>query len=310
MRVDCEAIVRKHIRDADKYQFGATKIFFRAGQVAYLEKLRSDRMRSAAVKIQARVRGWLKRKRFLRLRRGTVIAQCLIRRNIAQKLAERLRQTAAAIKLQAYVRMHLARQRFHKAHCAVLALQRHIRGYLVRRDYLQQRRAFLAVRIQSMIRGYFVRRHFKRYLQCVVTAQSCVRRFLARKQLRQLRIAARSVEGLKQINFGLERKVIELQQKMDARLAEAAKRQADRVAELEHALDAAKKTAVSSSHTTQTASDALTAELQVLREQVAVLKPRNEQLEHEIKEAQNATHQVVHVFEAKVCVGFFSLPLD
>ena len=27
-------------QDRDKYQFGKTKIFFRAGQVAYLEKVR------------------------------------------------------------------------------------------------------------------------------------------------------------------------------------------------------------------------------------------------------------------------------
>lgn len=37
----CKIILTKCIKDADKYQFGQTMIFFRAGQVAYLEKLRA-----------------------------------------------------------------------------------------------------------------------------------------------------------------------------------------------------------------------------------------------------------------------------
>lgn len=62
-------------QDRDQYQFGRTKIFFRAGQVAYLEKLRSDKLRHACITIQKRVRGWLQRKKFLRVRQAAVIIQ-------------------------------------------------------------------------------------------------------------------------------------------------------------------------------------------------------------------------------------------
>ena len=57
-RRTCENILKHLISDPDKYQFGNTKIFFRAGQVAYLEKLRSEKLRYCIVKIQTTYRGY------------------------------------------------------------------------------------------------------------------------------------------------------------------------------------------------------------------------------------------------------------
>ena len=59
----------------DKYQFGRTKIFFRAGQVAYLEKLRSDRLKACGILIQKRVRGWLAQRRYQKLRKTALLLQ-------------------------------------------------------------------------------------------------------------------------------------------------------------------------------------------------------------------------------------------
>lgn len=66
-------------QDPDHYKFGRTKIFFRAGQVAYLEKLRLDRLRRACVSIQKRVRGWSQRRKFLRVRAAAVLLQEYVR---------------------------------------------------------------------------------------------------------------------------------------------------------------------------------------------------------------------------------------
>lgn len=63
------------LQDPDKYQFGKTKIFFRAGQVAYLEKLRADKLRVACVQIQKTIRCWLARRKYLCLRRAAVTMQ-------------------------------------------------------------------------------------------------------------------------------------------------------------------------------------------------------------------------------------------
>ncbi len=63
------------LQDPDKFQFGKTKIFFRAGQVAYLEKLRADKFRFACIKIQKTVRGWLQRIRYRKIRKSAIILQ-------------------------------------------------------------------------------------------------------------------------------------------------------------------------------------------------------------------------------------------
>lgn len=66
-------------KDQDKYQFGKTKIFFRAGQVAYLEKIRADKLRVACIRIQKTIRGWLLRKKYLRMKKAAICIQRYVR---------------------------------------------------------------------------------------------------------------------------------------------------------------------------------------------------------------------------------------
>lgn len=72
-------------KDPDKFQFGRTKIFFRAGQVAYLEKLRADKFRAATIMIQKTVRGWLQRIKYQRLRRAAIVIQRYTRGHLARR---------------------------------------------------------------------------------------------------------------------------------------------------------------------------------------------------------------------------------
>ena len=73
------------LQDEDKYRFGLTKIFFRAGQVAYLERLRSNRLHSSGVLIQKHIRGWLQRKKFVSLRQATIHVQAHARGLLARR---------------------------------------------------------------------------------------------------------------------------------------------------------------------------------------------------------------------------------
>ena len=98
--------------NADKYQLGKTKIFFRAGQVAYLEKLRSSRLRACGVMIQKHVRAWIAHKRYQRVRKSVMLAQRFGRGFLARKLARRLKEDKAATKLQAAARGFLQRRRY------------------------------------------------------------------------------------------------------------------------------------------------------------------------------------------------------
>lgn len=73
------------LQDEDKYRFGLTKIFFRAGQVAYLERLRSNRLHSSGVLIQKHIRGWMQRKKFVSLRQATICVQAHARGLLARR---------------------------------------------------------------------------------------------------------------------------------------------------------------------------------------------------------------------------------
>lgn len=62
-------------QDTDKYKFGKTKIFFRAGQVAYLERLRAEKLKACGLLIQKIVRGFLQRQRFSKIRKSALCIQ-------------------------------------------------------------------------------------------------------------------------------------------------------------------------------------------------------------------------------------------
>lgn len=66
-QASCRQALPQLIPDTDQYCFGKTKVFFRAGQVAVLERLRYERLRVAAVTIQCHAKGWLARIRYSRI---------------------------------------------------------------------------------------------------------------------------------------------------------------------------------------------------------------------------------------------------
>lgn len=86
-QVSCRLALPELIQDPDQYCFGKTKVFFRAGQVALLERLRAERLRVAAVIIQSRVKGWLARIRYTRICWATVTIQRYCRGALARRWA-------------------------------------------------------------------------------------------------------------------------------------------------------------------------------------------------------------------------------
>ncbi|XP_025774998.1 unconventional myosin-Va [Puma concolor] len=131
----CKNVLEKLIADKDKYQFGKTKIFFRAGQVAYLEKLRADKLRAACIRIQKTIRGWLLRKKYLRMRKAAIIVQRYVRGYQARCYAKFLRRTKAATIIQKYWRMYIVHRRYKIKRMATIVLQSYLRGYLARNRY-------------------------------------------------------------------------------------------------------------------------------------------------------------------------------
>uniref|UniRef100_A0A8C9NV48 Myosin VB n=1 Tax=Serinus canaria TaxID=9135 RepID=A0A8C9NV48_SERCA len=211
----CQTLLENLIKDPDKFQFGRTKIFFRAGQVAYLEKLRADKFRAATIMIQKTVRGWLQRARYQRLRRATLALQRYARGHLARRLFQHLRRTRAAIILQKQYRMLRMRRAFLRVRSATLTIQAFARGMFVRRIYHQMLLEHKATILQKYARGWLARARFRRAQAAAVVLQCHWRRLRARRQLQALRIEARSAQHLKKLNIGMENKVVQLQRKVD-----------------------------------------------------------------------------------------------
>ena len=108
----CSLILKKTINDEDKYQAGLTKIFFRAGMLAALESLRSDKLNSLVVLIQKNVRRRMAKKRYQEMRKAAITLQTWWRGILARRFVAKIRREVAALRLQTAVRRYLARGKF------------------------------------------------------------------------------------------------------------------------------------------------------------------------------------------------------
>ena len=219
-RVTCENIVSRLITDPDKYQFGKNKLFFRAGQVAYMEKLRSDKLRACGIMIQKNVKMWLYRKKYLRQLSAARTMQRWVRGHLARQRVTGLKRNKAAVKMQAVVRGWLEVRRYQRLRRLAIGLQSQIRAWRARREFGELRRNRAALLIQTCARGWLQRRRFNKTIRQVVMVQCAVRRYFAKKELKKLKIEARSVNKQKELNKGLEIKIVSLQQRLNEMKAE------------------------------------------------------------------------------------------
>lgn len=79
-------IIKNERLTAAQFQIGVTKVFLRAGLVALFEQRLKEKLERAAIKLQKHIRGFVKRKQFLRMKRDAVTIQCRVRRLLAQHL--------------------------------------------------------------------------------------------------------------------------------------------------------------------------------------------------------------------------------
>ncbi|KAJ1962434.1 Myosin type-2 heavy chain 1, partial [Dipsacomyces acuminosporus] len=154
----CREILETCLSDKDQYQIGLTKVFFRAGQWAIMEKKRSYLFENSAVVIQKFCRGYLVRRSYKIM-------------------------VDASIKIQRWYRDHLFALRvdeFHRRH-AVRVIER---SWI---EFCQERRRRLedksATAIQSIARAYLARIRFRKLAE---SAQE-VREQMAREEAERAR---------------------------------------------------------------------------------------------------------------------------
>jgi myosin-5 len=119
----CSTILDKTIADTDMYQNGLTKIFFRAGMLAALESLRSDRLNAMVTVVQKNMRRRMAMKKYQQLRQATIKIQTWWRCIMARKLVERIRREVAARRLQTAIRAFTQRKHFLDVRRSVMLVQ-------------------------------------------------------------------------------------------------------------------------------------------------------------------------------------------
>ncbi|KAI9837583.1 MAG: hypothetical protein M1819_007234 [Sarea resinae] len=198
-------------RGLDKYQLGLTKIFFRAGMLAFLENLRTSRLNASAIMIQKNLRCQYYRRRYLEARQSILTFQALTRAYLARQRAEESRRVKAATTIQRVWRGQKELKKFQQIRNNVIVLQAAAKGYLCRRNILDTRLGNAARIIQRNWRSRLQMRSWRQYRRKIVIIQSLWRGKAARRGYKTLREEARD---LKQISYKLENKVVELTQSL------------------------------------------------------------------------------------------------
>ncbi|XP_054476812.1 unconventional myosin-Vc [Anoplopoma fimbria] len=182
----CKNVLQRLIQDPNQYKFGRTKIFFRAGQVAYLEKLRLDRLRGACVTIQKHVRGWSQRRKYLRMREAAIILQQYIRgiRTIRKTVsAATLKQGWATLVIQRYWRGYRMKQIYQVVRLASITIQAFTRGWMARKRYKKMVEEQKALILQKYARAWLARRRFQTMRRLVLNVQLSFRVQKLRKKV-------------------------------------------------------------------------------------------------------------------------------
>ncbi|KAL9945393.1 hypothetical protein ACHAQF_007478 [Verticillium nonalfalfae] len=201
----------------DKYQLGLTKIFFRAGMLAFLENLRTSRLNDCAILIQKNLRAKFYRQRYLEARSAIIVFQSATRAYLARKTAQQLRTIKAATTIQRVWRGQKQRKQFLRIRSHVVLAQAAAKGYLRRREIMETRVGNAAVLIQRVWRSRRQLRSWRQYRKKVTLIQSLWRGKLARHEYKKIREEARD---LKQISYKLENKVVELTQSLGSMKAQ------------------------------------------------------------------------------------------
>ena len=195
----------------EKYQLGLTKIFFRAGMLAFLENLRTTRLNDCAIMIQKNLKAKYYRRKYLEARNSILIFQSLTRAHLCRKHAQETRKIKAATTIQRVWRGQKQRKSFTAIRDNIILAQAAAKGFLRRREIMDTRLGNAAVTIQRAWRTRSQMKSWRQYRRKVVIIQSLWKGKQARRGYKKIREEARD---LKQISYKLENKVVELTQSL------------------------------------------------------------------------------------------------
>ncbi|KAJ9077383.1 Myosin type-2 heavy chain 1 [Entomophthora muscae] len=236
----CKEILTRGLKDSDKYQIGKTKVFFRAGQLSLLEKLRNDKINSCAVFIQKNVRRMLCCRYYHRLRLTIVVCRAQNVYKFVRNTRELLKRSQAARMLQATIRGYLAKKTYKTRRESILRIQTSCRGYLTRQGAKDMKKQHAATLLQALARRYLERKKYLHSIKMIVAVQSHCRRSLAKKELKTLKSEKKPPADFKETSLTLGIKIISITWKLKTKENQV-KELSRKVNSLENELQAMKK---------------------------------------------------------------------
>ena len=198
------------------FQAGRTKMFLRAGAMAALDRLRTDKLNGAAVTLQRFGRGFLARRSFARARAAVVTLQAGVRGWLARARARSLRQAKAANRIQAAWRAAAARAELKAAVAAATRIQAAWRGAESRRQTRDVRAWRAAIAIQAAWRTHVARRQWAKARGAAVAIQCAWRSKAARRELRCRRAAARDTTRLVSDKQAVEARLADVERVLES----------------------------------------------------------------------------------------------
>lgn len=281
IRQMADAILKKALgtstkKGEDKYQLGLTKIFFRAGMLAFLENLRNKRLNECATMIQKNLKAKFYRRQYLETRQSIIQAQAAVRGYIARQRAEELRTWKAATTIQRVWRGQRQRKNFLRIRNDMILFESIAKGYLRRKEIMETRVGNAVLVIQRAWRRRSQLMSWRQYRKKVVLVQGLWRGKKARQEYKKIREEARD---LKQISYKLENKVVELTQS----LGSMKERNKNLVSQVE-----SYEAQIKSWKSRHNALEARTKELQTEANQAGIAVARLQAMEDEMKKLQQA----------------------
>ncbi|CCF60415.1 hypothetical protein KAFR_0K00600 [Kazachstania africana CBS 2517] len=179
-------ILEKTIKE-EKYQIGKTKIFFKAGMLAFLENLRKAKLTWLCVIIQKKIRGRLCRLHYLKTLESIRSLQNLVKTKLVREEVIAQLKLRAATFIQSYIRGKNTYSLYRETLTGTLKIQSKIRSVLVKRERERKRRANAAIFVQRKIKTFRQRNKFMQLQKNVITVQSFVRRAQAMKEFAKLK---------------------------------------------------------------------------------------------------------------------------
>ncbi|OQV23320.1 Myosin-VIIa [Hypsibius exemplaris] len=143
-KVDCREATMKICRavlgvtDNSSYQLGKTKVFLKDAQDTLLEHTRERVLVKRILLIQRCVRGWLARKRFLKMKQSALVIQKVWRGWRQRKIYQTAKK--GLLRLQAVLRARVLSTQFQRIRQSIVHLQARCRGRLARLRYYQLRK--------------------------------------------------------------------------------------------------------------------------------------------------------------------------